>query len=187
MKRFLAVLLLLAACNSEQPPIADAESAKTKPATPQMPSAQEARDLIANSAEFGEYEFTNAGFTLPVSGAAMNEPARATAKELAAAGWLSLDTNGDIALTEKSRNDKRFLLRPNGLLDIVPLAKKEMGDVQAVRGNNDGTVAADFTWRWVPNEVAASFLRDKYEGTQNATATLMHDGTNWTLLKIDSR
>ena len=42
-----------------------------------------------------------------------------------------MDTNGDISLTDKSRSDKRFLMRPNGLLDIVPLAKKEMGDVTA--------------------------------------------------------
>ena len=188
MKRFLAVLLLLAACNSEQPPIADSQSAKAKPATPPMPSAQEARDLIANSAEFGEYEFTNAGFTLPVSGAAMNEPARATAKELAAAGWLSLDTNGDIALTEKSRNDKRFLLRPNGLLDIVPLAKKEMGEVQAVR-SRDGEVTVDFTWRWVANEVGTAFrtglVHDRFAAPQDGTATLMWDGTAWVILKIE--
>ena len=185
MKRLLAVLLLFAAaCTSEKPAIADADATQTKPAAPAPPSPEQARDLIANSADFGEYEFTNAGFTLPVSGAAMNEPARVAAKELAAAGWLALEGTGDIALTDKSRADKRFLLRPNGLLDIVPLAKKEMGAVTAVRPNDDGTVMVDFTWRWIANEVGTSFLRNQYEGTHNATATLFRENSEWRVLKI---
>jgi len=190
MKRLLAVLLLFAAaCTSEKPAIADADATGTKPAAHAPPSPEQARDLIANSADFGEYEFTNAGFTLPISGAAMNEPQRATAKELAAAGWLALDTNGDVALTVKSLPDKRFLLRPNGLLDVVPLAKKEMGSVTAVRPNDDGTVMVDFTWRWLPNEVGAAFttglVHDRFAAEQDGRATLMWDGTAWTIVKIE--
>lgn len=187
MKRSIAVLLFLVACTSEEGPVT--ETTATKPATPPPPTAQQARELIMSSPEFGEYEFTNASYTLPTSGAAMNEPARTAAKELAAAGWLAVDPNGDIALTDKSRTDKRFLLRPNGLLDIVPLATKEMGEVTGVRPNADGTVMADFTWRWKPNEVGAAFrtgtVHDRYAAPQDGRATLMWDGSSWTILKIE--
>jgi hypothetical protein len=192
MKRTLAVaLVLLAACGgSDEKPIADqTATTATAPATPPPPSPQQARDLIANSAELGEYEFTNASFTTPTSGATMSEPVRQSVKELAAAGWLAVDPKGDVALTEKSRNDKRFLLRTNGLLDIVPLAKKEMGDVTAVRANPDKSVTVDFTWRWIANEVGAAFktglVHDRYAAPQDGHASLMWDGTNWIILKID--
>ena len=94
-----------------------------------------------------------------------------------------MDGSGKVVLTGKSKSDKRFLVRPNGILDIVPLAKKELGEVTAVRMNDDGTAAADFTWTWVPNEVGRTFA-DRYAGTQQATATLIHDGTSWSILGI---
>lgn len=187
MKRVLAVLFLLAACSGEKP--VEQTSTAANLAAPPPPSAAQARELIANSADFGEYEFTNAGYTTPTSGAAMNEPQRAAAKELAAAGWLVLDNTGDIALSEKSRSDKRFLLRPNGLLDIVPLAKKEMGDVTAVHPNPDNTLTVDFTWRWVANEVGQAFrtglVHDRFAAQQDGKATLMWDGSAWTILKFE--
>lgn len=186
MKRAIVILMLLAACSKEETPI---EASKPAPSAPPPPTAPAARDLIANAAEFGEYEFTNAGYTTPVSAAMMNEPARVTAKELAADGWLALDGTGDIALTDKSRNDKRFLLRPNGLLDIVPLAKKEMGEVQNVTANPDGTAFVDFTWRWLPNEVGQSFktglVHERFAAQQDGRATLMWDGATWSVLKIE--
>ncbi|HVE70479.1 MAG TPA: hypothetical protein VNI54_03855 [Thermoanaerobaculia bacterium] len=186
MKRALAFTLLLVACSGE-PTVT--ETAPAKPAASPPPSVAQARELIASSADFGEYEFTNAGYTLPTSGAAMNEPQRASAKELAKAGWLKLENTGDIALSDKSREDKRFLLRPNGLLDIVPLAKKEMGDVSAVRANPDNTVTVDFTWRWIANEVGQAFqtgpVHDRFAAQQDGRATLMWDGANWTILKFE--
>lgn len=189
MKRLIAALLLLAACSSEKPAIADAEGKPAQPAAPPPPSAQQARDIVAASIDFGEYEFTNASVTIPVSGAAMNGPARLTAKELQAAGWVTLDTNGDVALTDRARNDKRFLLRPNGLLDVVPLAKKEFGEVTAVRANPDNTVFVDFTWRWIPNEVGAALrtgiVADRFAAPQDGRATLMWDGAKWTIVKIE--
>jgi hypothetical protein len=187
MKRAIAILLLLAACSSDEKPIADAQP--QQPAATPPPTAQQARDVIANSPAFSEYEFTNAGFTMPVSGVAMSEPVRQSVRELAAAGWIMLENTGDIALTDKSRGDKRFLLRENGLLDIVPLAKKEMGTVTNVSAQSDGTVIAAFSWRWIPNEIGTAFktgpVFDRYATDQEGQATLMWDGTNWTVLKIE--
>jgi hypothetical protein len=191
MKRaFIIALLLLAACSKEPAPptTTAAEQAKTPPA----PTAEQARELIAKSSDFSEFEFTHAGITIPVSGAAMSEPARQTATQLAAAGWLEFDGAGDIMLTDKSRSDKRFVLRENGLLDVVPLAKKELGNVSVVRMNPDGQAVAEFTWRWIPNEVGTALTsgleHDRFAATsQNANATFIWDGTTWSLLKIEAR
>jgi hypothetical protein len=193
MKRALTLLVLLLivlvmACSAEQP--ATTESAP-KPATPAPPTAQQARDLIAGSAEFSEHEFTNAGWTTPVAHSSMSAPVQIEARDLAAAGWIELDEKGDVALSPRSRYDKRFLLRPNGLLDVVPLAKKEMGDVLAVRKNPDGTTGVDFNWKWIPNEVGTAFrtgpVHDRFAVPHESRATLIWDGTNWTVLKIEKR
>jgi len=182
MRRLLAIAMLLVACGKEQPTTTTTET--TTPQTTPPPSADDARKIIQSSMEFGEFQFTDAAYSLPVSHSAMNDPQRAAAKALADAGWIALDGAGDVMLSDKSRTDKRFLLRPNGLLDIVPLAKKEMGSVAAVRTNGDGTASADFTWRWIANEVGSSFLRNQYEGTHNATATLFRENGEWRVLKI---
>jgi hypothetical protein len=186
MKRLLCfpLLLILAACAREEPAATTTTAAETKPAAP-APSAPQAQSLIAASPEFGDYQFTDASVTFPVSGVAMNEPARAMARKLAGAGWIAMENTGDVMLNEKSRADKRFLLRANGILDVVPLAKKEMVNVLTVRQNEDNTTSADFVWRWVPNEVGALFP-EKFAGDRNARATLIYDGTSWSVLKIDA-
>jgi len=185
-------LLLLAACSSEEPATtttAASTSAQQEPQTPPPPTAQQARETIAKSGDLGQFEFTNAAISVPVAGSSMNEPTRNLVKQLAAAGWVALDGHGDLMLTDKSRSDKRFLLRENGLLDVVPLAKKEMGDVTAVRQNPDGTVTADFNWKWIPNEVGASLKsgpeHDRYAAPHTARASLMWNGTEWTVVTID--
>jgi hypothetical protein len=186
MRRLLIAVLLVAGCSQDEPVATPA----AKP-TAQPPSHAAAREVIANAPELGDFEFTSAGWSVITKGSAMGDAARATAKELAAEKWLAFDGAGDIVLTEKSKADKRFLLRPNGVLDIVPLAKKEMGGVGAVRPLPDGTAEADFTWRWIPNEVGTAFktgpVHDRFAGEQHATATLMHDGSTWVLLKIERR
>ncbi|HET8798182.1 MAG TPA: hypothetical protein VFO89_10870 [Thermoanaerobaculia bacterium] len=187
MKRaLLALLLLLAACRSEQPATTTTAEAP-RPRTP-PPSVAEARALIANSGELSEFEFTSAAFTTPVDLAMASEPVRASASELADAGWIAI-RGGKVELTAKSRDDKRFLMRANGILDVVPLAKKEMGDVTAVRANADGTAAADFTWRWAANEVGSAFrtgaLAGRFAAPRASTATLIWDGTSWSVLKIE--
>ena len=189
MKRTLIALALLAACSSEQPAPTNTDSAPAPAAAP--PTAAQARAIIDKSSEFSQHEFTNASVSFPVAGSSMSEPTRALAKQLADAGWLAFDGAGDIMLTDKSRNDKRFLLRENGLLDVVPLAKKELGAVTTVRQNPDGSVNADFTWRWIPNEVGTAFkqgvMHDRFAATQNATANLMWNGSEWTMITVAPR
>ncbi|HKO56705.1 MAG TPA: hypothetical protein VJ276_12580, partial [Thermoanaerobaculia bacterium] len=75
--------------------------------------------------------------------------------------------------------DKRFLVRQNGTLDVVPLARKELIAVQAVNGDK-----VAFTWRWVPNDVGKALQFDETE--QRATAELYWDGEKWAVLKITS-
>lgn len=180
MKRLLALAVLLAACSAEPPA---PPPAPEKPKTPPPPSVAEARDLIANAPVLGELEFTHAGYSLPMEKSMRHAAANEVAAKLAKAKWITLDGGGRVSLTSKASSDKRFLPRANGILDIVPLAKKELGEVSAVRANPDGTASADFTWTWVPNEIG-ELLADRYAGTQKSTATLMWDGSTWTVLSI---
>ncbi len=188
MKRLLiAFAFALVACGGgEKTPTATAE--KPKPQIPPPPTATAAKDLIANSSDFSEYQFTNAAYTLPMKRSAMNEPARRAARELAAAKWIRFNGD-DVELNPKAAGDKRFLVRPNGYVDIVPIAKKDFGSVTAVRPNPDRTVSADFDWRWIPNEVGQAFrsglVKERFDATQHATARLMWDGKSWTVLRID--
>ena len=188
MKRSLIALLLLAACSSEQPKT-DSTATQQPGATP--PTTAQARAIIEKSGEFSQYEFTNAALSMPVTGANMNEPTRDMAKQLATRGWLALDSSGDVMLTDKSRTDKRFIVRENGLLDIVPLARKELGEVTTVRANPDGSVNADFNWRWIANEVGSTFtagpIYDRFSATHNATANMMWNGTEWTMIAVEGR
>jgi hypothetical protein len=64
-----------------------------------------------------------------------------------------------------------------------------MGDVTAVRQHPDGTVTVDFAWKWIANEVGSAFrtglVHDRYATPQDGRATLMWDGTAWTILKFE--
>jgi hypothetical protein len=190
MRRLLLVLVLVltAACTAEQP---SSSTGNALPEAPTPPTAVEARAIIDSAPEFGEFEFTNAAYSIPVAAASMSDATLSAAKDLAREGWVGFDGAGDLVMTDKAQNDKRFILRPNGILDIVPLAKKEMGEVQAVEMMDDGTVAAHFRWRWIPNEIGLAFrsgpLHERYAAAHNATATLMWNGTSWVLLKIERR
>ena len=190
MKVVLSMMvMLLVACGSPEPPATTSTAPAPAPkAAP--PNAQDAKQLIASSPEFSDYQFTNAAFTLAMKRSAMTGPTANSAHDLVQAGWIDIPSD-NVALTPKSIHDKRFLVRPNGFLDIVPIAKKEMGDVIAVHPNADNTVSADFNWRWIPNDVGQSFksgpVRERFDTEQHATAVLNHDSSGWSVRRIDPR
>jgi len=193
MKLILPMMMvaLMVSCGSPEQPAATTSSAAPAEAPKAAPpSAADAKQIVASSPEFSEYEFTNAAFTLPMKRSAMTGPTANSAHDLVRGGWIDIPSD-NVALTPKSVNDKRFLVRPNGFLDIVPIAKKELGDVTAVRPNADGTASADFNWRWIPNEVGQSFksgpVRERFDAEQHATAVLTHDANGWSVLRIDKR
>lgn len=190
MKRIAILFLVLAAaCSSE--PSTDAtssSSAQGSASSTPPPSVEEARTLLVSAPEFGDYQFTNASIALPLDKSKMNEPAKNAAADLERAGWVE-SQRGSIVLSSKSASDKRFLVRPNGFLEIVPLAKKEITEVGAVTMGADGRPVVSFCWRWVPNEVGASLTsgpqKDRFVAMHCAKATLIAIGDKWEVLQID--
>jgi hypothetical protein len=182
-----AALMLLLACSGERatPPAPETsnESNAGEVARAPLPSPDDAARIVSGSAEFSDYQFTRAAFTLPVQESAMTPEVRETSRALAKAGWIGIDGDGNVVLTGKAKSDKRFLLRQNGFLDIVPMAKKEFLAVDAVHGNPEGEPLVDFRWRWVPNEIGA-LTASRYEGEHLAIAALLWDGSQWTVLRI---
>ena len=177
----LLLLILLVGCGEKA--AVQTTTTAPKPEGPPPPSVAEAQTLLANSPEFSEFQFTRAAYTLPMQQSAMNEPARAVARDLRKAGWISIDGGGTVVLTQKAATDKRFLVRPNGVVDIVPLARKEIVAVDAVAKDESGAPVADFRWRWIPNEIGEVFA-DTYAGEQKARATLIAYGSDWGVLRI---
>jgi hypothetical protein len=191
MKRLACLLVFLAACGGHEPAATNTTTAPApaKPSTPPPPSVADAKTILGNAPELGEFEFTNAAYSLPMQTKLMNAPARAALKDLQRAGWLAVDGTGGVMLTPKARDDKRFLLRANGILDIVPLAKKELRDVTAVRANSDGRAGVDFTWAWIANDVGSAFttgeVHDRFAQPRQSRATLIWDGKTWSVLRIE--
>lgn len=188
----IAFLLVIALTGCGRPEAAKSPAKTATSPRPAVapPTTAEAQSIVAGSSDFGEYQFTNAAYTLPLSRPAMNEPAQEAAADLKRAGWIAF--SGDsVVLTAKAKGDKRWLVRPNGFVDIVPLAKKEFVSVDAVRSNPDGGVSVDFTWDWVPNEIGSAFhsgpVHDRFSGPQQATATLIRSGDAWMILRITPR
>lgn len=178
---FFALFVL--ACGAPALPPAGKEA--PAPAPPPPPSVEQATTIVSSAPELSDYQFTRAAYSLPMRRAAMNEPARAVAADLRKAGWISF-SDDQVVLTEKAKNDKRFIVRPNEVVDLVPLAKKEFIAVTGVRTSAGGEPLVDFDWKWVPNEIGALFP-NRYEGTQRATATLLRDGSVWVVLRIEER
>ena len=181
---FACAALLASGCGKQESPATATVAAVVPKPTP--PTLAEAKTLIAGSPEFSDYEFTNAALTLPRSGPMSAEQSSAT-KDLTSAGWLRKQGDG-IELTAKARSDRRWLPRPNGTIDVVPLASKELTEVTSVQSGADGNPQVPFTWRWLPNEIGSALrsgtAHDRYVKPQRATATLLRDGANWTVLRI---
>ena len=190
MRVFVLFLVIAMGCGGPEPTASQtAGGARPAAASPSPPTMDDARALVEGSPEFSEYQFTNAAYTLPLSRAAMNAPALEVANQLKAAKWIGFDGAGNVVLTEKARADRRFLVRQNGVVDIVPLAKKEFLGVEAVVPGAEPAV--DFRWKWVPNEIGASIksgaLNERYAGEKLARATLLRSGEAWTVLKIEPK
>lgn len=188
----IAILLLAAltaACGggteqaNQQPPT----TSSAQPIIHPPPSLAEAKAIIDESGTLGEFEFTKAAVTVPMQKSAMNEPQLAAAEQLVKAGWIAFDGSGAVVLA-KAQDDKRFLVRPNGFLDVVPVAKKEMGDVTAIRPLTAGEAEAEFTYRWVPTEVGTAFTSgpvfDLFAQPVRAKATLFWDGSTWSVMRV---
>ena len=184
----LTLSFLLVACGGETP--STPPTVETKQVTlVAPPSPESAGETIASSPEFSEYKFTRAAYSLPMQGSQLKGAAREAAEDLEKAGWILRDRAGNIVSAGKSVDDKRFIVRENGSLDIVPLARKEFVAVDGLGHDDEGDVTVDFTWRWMPNEVAQAFERGgiatRYEGEQRARATIYKakDGT-WKIMRI---
>jgi hypothetical protein len=182
---------MLTACGAPEQNTTAPPAKPAAPTAPTAPTPSAAQQLISSSAEFSEYEFTNAGTSLPLKKRDMNEPALALAKDLARDGWIRRDGDGNAVLSEKASSDRRWLVRPNGFVDIVPLAKKEITGVTAVHDDPAGRPTVDFDWRWIPNEIGAAIrtgvVHDRFASAQHAVATLGWDGSQWTVGKIEGR
>lgn len=184
----LFVLSFVAACSSETSSNAPtAETKQTQVIAP--PSPETAGELIAASPEFSEYMFTRTAYSLPMQGSQLKGAAREAAEDLEKGGWILIDPSGNLVIAGKSADDKRFIVRENGSLDIVPLAKKEFVSIDGFGNDDEGDVTIEFTWRWLPNEVAGAFERGKiatrFVGDQKARATVYpaRDGS-WKIMRI---
>lgn len=119
----------------------------------------------------------------------MNEAHRRTVQELREAGWLAIDGDGNAVLTERAKNNKRFLVRSNASLDIVPLAKKEIVAVSAPQLLPDGKAQVTIDWRWLPNEIGSALktglVAQVFAKPHRAKAMLMASDGAWTVLIIE--
>ena len=183
----VAFSTLLLACGKQENPVV-ATSTPAHPTIP-LPREAEAKDLLAASNELADYQFTYASWSIPLDRAAQNEATKKTAQELRAAGWIGLDGDGNVVLSDKARNDHRFLVRPNRTLDIVPLAKKEVVAVQSVQPKPDGDAIVEFEWKWIPNEIGSvlksGLIQQQYATFHHARATLMQSEGKWAVEMIE--
>jgi len=183
MRRLIGIALLAAACGGGEKQATTAVAPARPPAPHRAcPSATEARGIVEASSDFGELDFTQAAVTIPIKKSSMNAPQLGNTKRLATAGWLKFD--GDEVVLTKGKSDPRFNVRPNGFIDVVPIAKKKLINASNVHPTPEGC-DANIQWMWIPTEVGAAFKESElFTPTHTATATLMWDGANWTMLRI---
>lgn len=190
MKRTIActAVLFLLACTGEQSTTSTAPQTSTAQPALTPPTPQQAREIIEPSPEYSDFQFTWTAYSIPLRKSMMNDATKQTAKELESAGWIEFQRD-DLIPSIKASKDKRFIVRPNGFMDIVPLAKKEFGEVTSVNPLPDGNVAAEFNWKWIRNEVGQSFktgpVRDRFAAPHVGRATLMPNQGKWEVLIIE--
>lgn len=197
----LAFAAFIASCSKKEAPAtattestatsnttgSSAEDKATPPkATIPPPTVVEAKALLESSPDVSDYEFTLASVSLPAKKSALTPVTSGPAEDLVKAGWLRFKGD-DIVLTGKAKNDKRFIVRPSGDIDVVPLAKKELLSVDAVGHTPEGEPTIEFTWHWIPNDVGKAFqgaIADRFAATNHARATLLEDSGHWIILNI---
>jgi hypothetical protein len=186
--------LILTGCGgaAESPGPATGTAVATDPAespSVALPAAADAAKIIGDSAEWSDYQFTYSSWSFQLGTPIAHPTTRQLAEDLAAVGWLRVTPDGMIELTEKAKSDKRFLVRSNNSLDIVPMAKKELVGVTTVTANPDGTARVDVQWKWVANEVGSSFrsgfIKERYDAPQVAIATLEPAGSGWKVRSVE--
>ena len=188
MKRLACVVLLLAACGGEKPAettTAATATTTTAAAAPALPTLEEAQKIVAESGPFSEFELDYAAVNVPVSLATASEEQRSVADDLKRTGWVTIE-NDTVAFTEKAKNDPRFNMRQNGFFDVVPLGKKQIVATKQVVPGDAGQARVFFVWQLVPNEVGKEIdlLSQRFIDENDAMATLIYDGTSWSVLKI---
>ncbi len=187
MKTWLAMALILCACGKapETTSTATTATATKAPKALPPPSADQAKAVIEGSGELGEFQFTNAAVTIPMKKSQMNAPALENAKQLAAGGWIRFHAD-DVELA-KAKDDPRFVVRGNGFMDVVPVAKKEIVSTGTVTPTSEG-VDVPITWHWIPTEIGKTFksgsVKELFGKERHATATLMNNGESWSVLRI---
>ena len=186
------VICLLPGCRKTEPPAttttsAAATSAPSSTLAPPTPAA--ALQVIGDSAEFSDFHFTDASVSIPMN-ATSGRLETGVAHGLAVGGWVTYK-HYVVELTDKAKNDPRFIVRSNNVLDVVPLAQKHLIDVLHVVKNDDGTVSATFTWHWEPNDLGSLIPQSDLAGQRyhepsfRAVATLTNDGYVWSVQKIE--
>lgn len=187
-RTLLAAALLLFAC-SKSPEPAAADQTKSAEKSAALPTKEQAAKIITEAPEFADFQFTYASWSVPLDKNALNDNTRKTVEELRAAGWLGYDGDGNVVLAKKAEEDRRFLVRSNRTLDIVPLAKKELMSIDSIARRADGNVQVGFTWRWIPNEVGSALrsglIAEQLAATHRANARLLSTDGAWTLLIIE--
>ncbi|MGA7614710.1 MAG: hypothetical protein WBX15_05950 [Thermoanaerobaculia bacterium] len=147
--------------------------------------------MILAAPEWSDYDFSEAAWTLPMDRPIENPITLQMAKDLQAAGWIVLESTQRIALTTRALNDRHFIARPSGVVEMVPMAVKEFDGVETVRPAEDGNVAVDFKWHWNPNAVGASFksgfLHDRYTTPREGTAILQPSNGKWKVWLIQDK
>lgn len=165
------------------------DTSTTAPRRPRLPdpSMDEAKALIESSPTFGTYQFSKDAVSIPLQKSLLTDANREATEDLVKAGWLRFHRD-EILLTPKAKKDKRFLVRDNGFVDVVPLAKKELVSVDAIGHDQEGSPTVEFTWHWIPNDIAKAFhgkLATRFSSTYHARATLLEMNGKWDILTIN--
>lgn len=179
--------ILLSGCGGEtaENPTDAENQAATQSAAP--PTKEEAAQIIQKAPEYSDFRFTSVTLSLPMKEERMHEQMKKYAEDLERAGWIRVDSTGTVVLSDKARQDNKWVERSNGFTDIAPLARKEFVEVRSIEQEND-RVKVDFTYRWNANAAGAALqsglLHETINSPQYATATLENYGDGWQLYII---